>query len=295
MRMLRRALLLGALTLLVAVPAGASNSVTFQDSTGEDPAAPDITTVVVSNNDAGMITFRINIPNRPQLTRDMAIVMFVDADAKATTGDPETLGADYVIELFLGEINLYKWDGTDFTRRAGDPPSTSLVYSWSNGVTISISSAELGNTKRFGFDVLAISGFVIDETTGEIDSTNAKRDTAPAPAAGFYVYDVKVAPAKLVLKSLSTTPSRPKAGKSYTVRMSATRSDTGAAISGGQVVCAAKVGGATLRASSARFAGGQAVCVFKVPASAAGKTLRGTITIVFEGKKLTRPFGGRVS
>ena len=59
-------------------PPGAANSVTYQDSTGENPAAPDITTIVVSNNDTGMMTFKINIPNRPQLTRDMLIDMLVD-------------------------------------------------------------------------------------------------------------------------------------------------------------------------------------------------------------------------
>ena len=40
--------------------------------------------------------------------------------------------------------------------------------------------------------------------------------------------------------------------------------------------------------------GGQAVCVFTIPAGTKGKTLRGTITIIFEGKKLTRPFSGKI-
>jgi len=75
----------------------AANSVTFNDSTGEDPQGPDITTIVVSNNDAGIISFQINVPNRPQLTPDMAIILFVDSDSNASTGDPDNLGADYVI------------------------------------------------------------------------------------------------------------------------------------------------------------------------------------------------------
>jgi hypothetical protein len=36
------------------------------------------------------------------------------------------------------------------------------------------------------------------------------------------------------------------------------------------------------------------VCVFTVPATAAGKTLRGTITIIFEGKRLARPFSAKI-
>ena len=76
MRSLRPVLGLALLAAVMAVaPAGAANTVTYQDSTGENPAAPDITTIVVSNNDTGMITFKINIPNRPQFTRDMLIDM----------------------------------------------------------------------------------------------------------------------------------------------------------------------------------------------------------------------------
>ena len=122
MRALRGTLLIGLLAALMAVvPAGASNTVsasntvTFQDSTGEDPAGPDITTVVVSNDDKGALSFRVNIPNRPQLTRDILAALFVDSDANPATGDPGFLGADYVVQLFLGEIGLFRWDGTDFT------------------------------------------------------------------------------------------------------------------------------------------------------------------------------------
>jgi hypothetical protein len=53
--------------LLIALPSAAlggsgrsaSNSKTFLDSTGEDATAPDITSDVVSNDDAGNITFQI--------------------------------------------------------------------------------------------------------------------------------------------------------------------------------------------------------------------------------------------
>ena len=78
-RQMRRgnALMFGVALLLVgtvvAMPTSAlaksarakANSQTFTDSTGEDPNAPDITTIVVSNDDAGLITFKINISNRP--------------------------------------------------------------------------------------------------------------------------------------------------------------------------------------------------------------------------------------
>jgi len=295
MRSLRTALGLGLLAVLFAVaPAGAANSVTYQDSTGENPAAPDITTIVVSNNDVGMITFRINIPNRPQLTRDMLASIVVDTDANPATGDPDNLGADYAIELFQGEVALFKWDGTALTRTVGNPPATTLIYQWANGVSIKISAAELGNTKKFGFGVIAMSGIVFNETTGEPDFANIVADAAPAGTAGLYSYVVKIAPARLVFKSLTKAPASPKAGKTFTVRMSATRSDTGAAIVNGRVNCVAKAGTKSVKPKSQKFVGGQAVCVFTVPAGSTGKTLRGTITIVFEGKKLARPFSAKI-
>ena len=295
MRSLRPVLGLAVLAAVFAVaPAGAANSVTYQDSTGENPAAPDITTIVVSNNDAGMLTFRINSPNRAQLTPDILVDMLLDTDSNPATGDPDNLGADYAIELFRGEVALFKWDGTGLTRRPGDPPATTLIYQWSGGVSFKISAAELGNTKKFGFGVIALSGITFDPTTNEPNFDNVEADAAPAGAAGFYSYDVKIAPARVVFKSLKTAPASPKAGGTFTVRMAATRSDTGAPILNGRVTCAAKAGTRAMRASSSRFVGGQAVCVFSVPRGTEGKTIRGTIKITFEGKTLTRPFSAKI-
>jgi hypothetical protein len=294
MRSLRPVLGLAGLAALLAVaPAGAANSVTYTDSTGE-PGVKDITTTVVSNDDKAMITFRVNVPSLPSYTVDVDVDIYVDTDANAATGSADFGGIDYVIQLFRGEVNLFKWDGTDFTRRFGDPPATTLIYQWTNGVSIKISAAELGNTKRMRFFAGVISGITFNETTGEPDCTNSVADFAPDLGKGFYVYDVKIAPARLVFKSLKTAPTSPKAGKTFTVRMSATRSDTGAAIVNGQVDCTAKAGTKSVRAKSEKFVGGQAVCVFTVPRGTTGKTLRGSIKIVFEGKQLTRPFSAKI-
>ena len=297
MRSLRPVLGLALLAAVIAVaPAGAANTTTYPDSVGEgagDPAFPDITQIVVSNTDAGMVTFKISIPSKPQFARDLMIQMFVDSDNKPTTGEPG-IGTEYALQLLRGEVGLFKWDGTTNYSSLG-VPATSLVYSWTGGVvTIQISAAELGNTKTFGFVLAAFGGLVIDDVTGEIDDSNAKLDIAPAAGGGLFRYAVKVAPARVVFKSLKTAPASPKAGKTFTVRMAATRSDTGAAIVNGRVDCTARAGARSVQPNSERFVGGQAVCVFTVPANAAGKTLRGTIKIVFEGKTLARPFSAKI-
>jgi hypothetical protein len=284
----------GALSSPATPKVVAANSTSYQDSSGENPAAPDITTLTVSNTDAGLIQFRIAIPNRAQLTQDMLLLLFVDTDANATTGDPESLGADYVIQVFGGEAALFRWDGTDFTRRAGDPPATSLIFSYQAGLTITMSAAELGNTTKFGFAVIAISGVAIDPATGDTDFTNAVADVAPATGAGLYQYEVKITPPTLVVRSLRPTPKNPIAGRTFTLKLVAARSDTGAVVQNGRVTCVARIGTARLRAQVQRVQGGAAMCTWNIPLKAKGKTFRGSVAVVFEGLRATQAYSSKV-
>ena len=123
--------------------------------------------ITVSNDDAGIVSFRVNVPNRPTLGQDMLFEIWVDTDNNTATGSPDLGGADYVMQLVRGEISLYKWDGTDYTRRFGDPSAVTLNFAYQAGLTARISAAELGNTKAFKFFVVAISGLVVDPVTGE--------------------------------------------------------------------------------------------------------------------------------
>jgi hypothetical protein len=271
-----------------------ANSTSYQDSSGENPAAPDITTLTVSNNDASVISFRINIPNRPQLTQDMLTLLFVDTDANPQTGDPDSLGADYVIQIFAGEAVLFRWDGSDFTRRAGDPPATSLVFAYQGGVTVTISAAELGNTKRFGFAAIVIGGLVIDPVTNDLDFTNAVSDVAPASGSGLYRYEVKITPPSLVVKKITPTPAKPTAGKAFTLRLVAARSDTGAVVQNGRVSCAGRIGNARLKAQVERVVAGAATCTWSIPVTAKGKAFRGSVGVVFEGLKASQSYASKV-
>lgn len=274
--------------------APAANSTTYQDSQGENAAAPDITTLTVSNTDAGMLSFRVAIPNRPQFTQDMLLLMFVDSDANPQTGDPQELGADYVIEIYGGEAALFRWDGTNFTRRPGDPPATSLIFGYMGGVTVTISAAELGNTKKFGFSFVAVSGITIDPTTSDLDFTNAVADIAPAASAGLYQYEVRITPPTLVVRNLKPTPARPRAGRAFTLRLTAVRSDTNAAVQNGRVTCVGRIGKARLRAQVQRVVGRAAVCTWNIPAGAKGKSFRGSVAIVFEGLRAQQAYSARV-
>jgi hypothetical protein len=286
----------GAFAAPAAPNATAANSTTYQDSSGENPAAPDITTLTVSNTDAGMLSFRVNVPNRPSFAQDMLVVLFVDADNNAATGDTDPLGpgVDYVVEIFGGEAALFRWDGTNFTRRAGDPPATSLIFTYQGGITINISAAELGNTRALKFSVIVFSGIVVDPTTGDLDFTNASGDIAPAAGAGLYQYEVTITPPTLVVRSLRPTPRNPTAGRSFTLRLVAARSDTGAVVQNGRVTCVGRVGNARLRAQVQRVQGGAATCTWNLAPGAKGKTFRGSVTVVFEGLRASQAFSRKV-
>ena len=93
-----------------------------------------------------MITFKINISNRPALTPDMAVLLFLDTDQLATTGDPSNpAGSDYLIELDPGSVALAKWNGTDYVTA---PSQSSLTFAYdATGATIKVSASDLGKTK----------------------------------------------------------------------------------------------------------------------------------------------------
>lgn len=286
---------LGPASLGSTSPArAAANSATFQDSTGEDPQAPDITTVVVSNDDARIISFRVNVPNRPTLERDMIVDVLVNSDANPATGNADDFGAEYAIQLFLGEIFLYRWDGTNYTRSAGDPPATSLTYAYTGGVTIRISAAELGNTTRFTFGTDVISGVIVDDTTGDVDFTNARADFAPAVTSGLYPFELKITPPSLEVRKFTKSPAKPTAGRPFSLRMTVARSDTGAVLQGGRVTCVGRIGRSPVRATTARVVNRVVTCTWTIPPAAKGKSFKGTSTVVFEGLKASRSFSGKI-
>jgi hypothetical protein len=273
----------------------ASNTVTFTDSTGEDAQGPDITTVVLSNDDRGTLTWVINVPNRPTLTGDMGFIVFINSDSNSATGDPQLFGSDYVLQLIgpisgPAEAGLFRWDGTDFT--ALGVPQSSLIFGYANGMTIKLNASELGNARRVQFLVLALTGLVLGPD-GQLDDTNARFDAAPDPGHGVYSFDVRITPPRLVVKSFGMRPLTPRAGRPLSVFVTFARSD-GTRPTGPSVTCRARLGGRALSASGSGVTGGRATCRWALPKTAKGKTIRGTVTVQAGGLKASRPFTAKV-
>ncbi len=290
-------LALGA--LLVGLPAAAlggaarstANAQTFDDSVGEDPSAPDITSVAVSNDDAGLITFQINISNRPAFTQDMYFLIFLDTDQNPATGGADFGGAEYGIELDPGAVGLFKWNGSDFTAA---PSQTSVTYGYqATGPTIRVSAVDLGRTKALDFNVFAASGVATD-ASGNLDFTNVHTDAAPDPGHGSYGYQVLT---KLVLKAtaFTTAPKPARAGRPFSVSMAAIENDTSGPVQAGTVACAASLAGKRVAAVRHVLTNGVATCIWRIPTTAKGKRIRGTITLTVGGVRLTRAFSATFS
>jgi hypothetical protein len=309
---MRRLVLGMALLVAVAIGSAASgsparmavNSAEFADERGEDVGSPDITTVVVSNDDSGRLTLAVNTPSHPVLTEDMRIRVWV-SDANAATGLTEG-GADYFILvdaflLGLGNAQLYKCDGSVCSPAwPGRPVASSLRFSYASGARFAVDAAELGipvtlgTASRLDFAAWAHSGVEYDPAKG-FDLTHAHLDVAPAPPGEYWTYGMRFGPSRLVLKRFSSEPTSPTAGRPFVVRLQATRDDTGAAVTTGRVECKARIGGGRPAQPRSRgFARGHAVCRYAIPAAADGQTFSGSISVTFAGKTVSRAFVKRI-
>ncbi len=286
-----------ALATLPAVAVGSasrasSSSTTYPDSIGEDPQAPDITSTTVSNDDAGLITFRVAISNRPSLTPDMLLEIDMDTDANPATGDSRGLvaGTDFLIQLVPGAVNLYKWSGSDYPGVA----APSLVYAYdASGATIKVNAADLGNARTINFLVAIVSGATTD-ADGNPDFTSAHLDFSPDPGHGAFTYEVKVT-VSLSATAFTTSPKPPRAGRPFSVGLAASESDTGGPVQQGTVRCVGRIGGRLLRPRSSRVVNGVAVCMWAIPKTAKGKRIAGSITLTSQGATLTRSFSQKIA
>jgi hypothetical protein len=248
-------LALGA--LVAALPAGGAGSETYNDPNGDGGAGPDIVSVVVSNDDTGVITFAVSYSNRPTLVGDDIVDIYLDTDRNAATGDH---GADYRIRYRreTQRADLGRWDGGAFDENV---PQGSL--STTDGKTISVGYADLGGTLGFDFRVVTSSYSL------------QAGDTAPE-GGGVWAYNVQL---KAAIKSILTSfaPAAPVAGKYFAVRRTLLRLSTNEQVAPSSVTCAAKIGAKKLKLHGR--------CRWLIPKKAKGKKLAVTMTALYGGER----------
>ncbi|MGD0167944.1 MAG: hypothetical protein ABSC51_11775 [Gaiellaceae bacterium] len=188
----------------------AASSVTYSDPAGDctstdAPTVPvgscDIQNVTVSNDDSGLITFKVGIPGSPTLTEDMEIAVFIDSDQNPATGDSS--GYDYMLDYWTNAgdpakpiyVALSKLTSAGST---GVPAPASLNASYTSGVaTITIGAADLGSIGALDFDAVAFSGLTYDSSGNPTNYDTAPFDVAPDTSSWSYTVSLSLSAARL--------------------------------------------------------------------------------------------------
>jgi hypothetical protein len=297
------------LALVLAVGAGgAGASTSYPDSAGDVTGIPDITGVTVSDV-GGRISFEIDgagwndffTAANPRSEYHVLDVM-VDTDRNSATGDPDLndrpplghAGIDYALELAKGpndlstgaSLSVLQWVGTSWQVEWTKTTPTDTVGS--NSITFEVGNADLGGTTGFTF---AVCDYKLDGS----GNTVLANDRAPDTGVWDYTLTststtpVTTTPAASVKPVIGapTTPGKAVAGRRFTVSFPVTRSDSGAPLTNGKMVCDPSVNGKVIP-HAASFTGGTAKLAFTIPKTAKGKQLKVKVTIKLGSQSATK-------
>ena len=250
-----------ALSASLAMLTGAASAAqTYTDPSGDSGTAADITSVNVSNDAAGKITFVLSFANRTAPTPDDVFAIFLDTDKNASTGDTRFGGADYAIFVDNGDrtVDMLRWTGTDY----GDTPDSTVRTS--DGRTIEVNRSELGNAAGFNFLV-----FAINQAGDQIDLA----PNAPPP----FAYDLTVAAPSVESATTTFSSTAPVAGRRFAVRSIQLHLSDQTTARPSSYTCVATLAGRTLRPVGR--------CAWNIPRTAKGKRLVVTVAVVFRGER----------
>ena len=254
------------------------------DPADDNEAAPDITSVQVSDTAKGWIRFAITTPNYVQLRgEDTLVFLQIDTDFRRSTGQ---VGADFALGHIDGGAYLDRWSNTE-NRWINVPGSRVLVRTQNanNVVTLDVHRSELGDVRRFQFRATsAVLHFGTGLTFGV--------DQAPDIRTTYWGYQfANKTVVRLVAGKTLARPAAPRAGARFTVRVPMKRSDTNRAITSGTVTCKVRVAGRPVQATG-KIRTGRAECAFVVPQK--GKTVSGSLTVRSAKVSATSRFSFRV-
>jgi hypothetical protein len=253
--------------------------VSFPDPRSDHDAAPDITSVRVTDAKNGWINFAISTPNYATLPVQSFLFLEIDSDSNPRTGDQ---GADLLVTAIAGEVQLERWSPRAEEWVEDNRPTRVTMRNAGKVVTIAVHRSELGSAPRFGFAVATVDFNVEAEEFLAIDF-------APDDDS-FYRYTMVNKAALVLTKTrVVATPAQPRAGKPFAVNLGVRRSDTNRGITSGAVTCRVLLAGKPLRARGS-VVGGAARCSVTLPASARGARLSGTVAVRVAGKSVSAAF-----
>jgi hypothetical protein len=253
-------------TLVLAPLAGAAardNPAVFTDPANDVAGVPDITRTTVGNTASGTIQFLIEFANRTTLGAGDGLALFMDADRNTSTGDPELPGIDHVIVANAGGAALARWNGSTF----GLVTAPSLSAAAANGMSISISAADLGNTTGFVFVVVT-----------RVDSP----PDAPLDIGGPFEY--VLAPPQVDSVSATFSAAAPRAGKVFRLANVTVLLKTQERVPPTKYTCAATLAGKRIKGT------GTGACSWRLAKTARGKRLVVTLTVSYGDARVSRRF-----
>jgi hypothetical protein len=275
-----------------------SGSAVFTDPSGDAKGAPDIGTVAISDDAAGMLTIAVAASD---LRADTRMNVHLNTD-KAD-------GYDYWLHYQRGEKNwlwnLSRWDGSAWQRV---PQSSSMsINPGDNGCSWTLSSGDLGGTRGFRFmvdtavidpatkkvlahDLAPDSGtwlynLTVPSTTTSTTSTTAPTTTQLTPTVASTEVPVIGAPTAIPAKAL--------AGKRLTVSFPVRRRSDGAPLRTGHMICNPTIAGKLLKHVE-QYRSGNASVSLTIPRNTKGKLLRIGVTIKLGTEATTRTANFRV-
>ena len=295
-------ILLTALAACAVVFAGGAAGATasYSDPLGDASCCNDLGAVTVTNDAAGAITFRIEMPHDPSPEAGRPVMIWLNTDLDRSTGGVPGLpngqafrrfGADYRIVLdTAGDPKAF----LQFLSYGREVFVGTLDASYDHGWTVAVDRRLIGGGSAFEFFVL---GFQIDAGASWLVT-----DDAPDAAQGAWgwKYDTGLPP--LVTRPTLTAgqaqlgPNPPRAGRRLVARVPFELTSTESVPLSAR--CSASVGGRALRTSSVgdfnrNLDNGTAVCAWIVPRTARGKLVRGSVTVVAGGATVRRSFVAR--
>jgi len=120
-----------------------------------------------------------------------------------------------------------------------------------------------------------------------VSASDSAQVTVAASAPPPVVKTPQGLPIKPVIAKPATIPARLAAGKPAFVRFKVTRSDTGAGLTSGRMICDPSLNGKAIRHRE-QFRHGLATLRFTVPNGARGKTLKVRLTIKLANRSASR-------
>jgi len=150
----------GAAALALAGVAAASNTGTFTDPGGDSESSPDLTTVAITNDDAGVVTVRLTLANRSTLGPTEGVAIGLDTDQNPDTGSV-FYGSEWELDLEGADATAYQATPDGGYTRVAPPPSYQAHLSGSV-VTLTFKASDLGITSGFNVHALAFDNSFVD-------------------------------------------------------------------------------------------------------------------------------------